>query len=243
MKQAHAFIKYLDSSFLSEAKELLAQPNGRHCSWDNCYGTFKQLREQMSEQNTQVQNLDDDTIDKLALHLDFYLASWGMYRGSSCLLQLDHTVHEPIVRIVLKRKYNEIAGMKYEHFLNHPEKLNLIMEAASEIRESYDNSFHLLQPEKPTKASDTLVTKVLLGTLACCPAYDRNVKLTLRKGLPSKICQTFKKESLENLLDVFREADISRLSEGAESLYSPPSDMRLIDLTLWLYAYKHGKEL
>ncbi len=47
---------------------------------------------------------DEETIDMLALHLGFYLASWGMYRGSSFLLQKDYKVHVPIVKIIINNE-------------------------------------------------------------------------------------------------------------------------------------------
>jgi len=43
--------------------------------------------------------------DYLSLHHAFYLASWGMYRGSSFLLQKDYKVLTPIVEEILKRLF------------------------------------------------------------------------------------------------------------------------------------------
>ena len=42
----------------------------------------------------------NNDVDYLTLQLAFYLASWGMYRGSSELLQKDYLIHEPIVEII-----------------------------------------------------------------------------------------------------------------------------------------------
>ena len=41
---------------------------------------------------------NDVNLDYLSLQLAFYLASWGMYRGSSFLIQKDYRVHIPVVR-------------------------------------------------------------------------------------------------------------------------------------------------
>ena len=49
--------------------------------------------------------------DYLSLHLAFYLASWGMYRGSSFLLQKDYKVLVPIVEEVLKPEYDCLFGV------------------------------------------------------------------------------------------------------------------------------------
>ena len=49
----------------------------RYKSWEYCYQNFIEARNR---------ELNRSDIDALSLHLAFYLASWGMYRGSSFLL-------------------------------------------------------------------------------------------------------------------------------------------------------------
>ena len=48
--------------------------NGRSRSWEHCYRVFRDARTDPSPD-----------YDYLSLHLAFYLASWGMYRGSSAV--------------------------------------------------------------------------------------------------------------------------------------------------------------
>lgn len=57
----------------------------RYNSWRYCFEAFDDI------------NLDDDV---LALNLAFYLTSWGMYRGSSGLLQKDYKVHIEAVKLI-----------------------------------------------------------------------------------------------------------------------------------------------
>ena len=71
--------------------ETVEDPHGRYLSWQHCYNAF----------TTNRGGLDENTFDYLALHLAFYLASWGMYRGSSFLLQKDYKVHIPVVKILI----------------------------------------------------------------------------------------------------------------------------------------------
>ena len=59
---------------------------GRYRSWEHCYYIFNRARNNNARNN-------ETYIDYLSLHLAFYLASWGMYRGSSFLLQRDYKVH------------------------------------------------------------------------------------------------------------------------------------------------------
>src|SRR6266487_3864954 len=76
-------------------KQLLIDPNHRYRSWEHCYLHF---------QKHDSFNCEED-IDTATLHLAIYLASWGMYRGSSQLLQKDYRVHAPVVRELLDDRY------------------------------------------------------------------------------------------------------------------------------------------
>ncbi len=73
--------------------QLKVDPNGRFRSWEHCYKCFYDARNES--------NID---YDYLSLQLAFYLASWGMYRGSSFLLQKDYKLHIPVVEELLKEK-------------------------------------------------------------------------------------------------------------------------------------------
>ena len=66
------------------------QKNHRYLSWEHCYQQFRLVRLERDKK--------EPDLDYLSLQLAFYLASWGMYRGSSFLLQRDYKVHIPIVK-------------------------------------------------------------------------------------------------------------------------------------------------
>lgn len=93
----------IDSSikFYNDLKD---DENGRYRSWEHCYSHFINVRE--------AKDINDINIDYLSLQLAFYLASWGMYRGSSFLLQKDYRIHIPVVKELLRNKYNPLAGIK-----------------------------------------------------------------------------------------------------------------------------------
>jgi len=55
--------------------ELQKDPHGRYRSWEHCYAAF-------ADAFDQVERGEEVDYDHLGLHLAFYLASWGMYRGS-----------------------------------------------------------------------------------------------------------------------------------------------------------------
>jgi hypothetical protein len=62
----------------------------RYLSWEHCYQYF--------QEQSQTGILRDR--DTAALHLGFYLASWGMYRESSFLLQRDYRVHTHVIDVL-----------------------------------------------------------------------------------------------------------------------------------------------
>jgi hypothetical protein len=80
--------------------ETKADPNSRYRSWEHCYKSFYDAR-----------GLASPDPDYLSLQLAFYLASWGMYRGSSFLLQKDYKVHVPVVEEILKKEYDCLLGL------------------------------------------------------------------------------------------------------------------------------------
>ena len=62
--------------------------NSRYYSWEHCYNFF---------QNNKTEILTDcKLLHTASLHLAFYLASWGMYRGDTFLRQYDHTAYKKL---------------------------------------------------------------------------------------------------------------------------------------------------
>jgi hypothetical protein len=87
-----------------------------------------------------------------------------MYRGSSFLLQRDYTVHKPTIEALISERFALLWDVEIGANPTDEEYADLILQAAGAVRSAY---------EPFGAASDTLVTKVLLGTLACLPACDR----------------------------------------------------------------------
>lgn len=195
--------------------------HGRYMSWKHCYNNFIKCR----------CNANDETVDYLCLHLAFYLASWGMYRGSSFLLQKDYKVHEPVVRIILEDRYNPLCGISAED-LTKDANLELIDDISTRIRKAYAD-------EKPSiegvtnNATDTLVSKILLGTLGCVPAYDRYyIQAVKQYGISTG---SYNKNSIRDVAiyyisnkNAFEELRHDMNKCGTE--YPP---MKLMDMCLW----------
>src|SRR5437016_3762807 len=112
-------------------------------SWEHCYTFFHEY----------FPGGFNSTRDHAALHLGFYLASWGMYRPSSFLFQHAYTVHLGVVDCLVTE---EVSSLWTREFGAAEDDVNLIpsiLQVVDAVRRAY----------RPFgNATDTLVTKVLL---------------------------------------------------------------------------------
>lgn len=158
-------VKEIINKGLKFYNKLREDENGRYRSWEYCYKIFHDAHI--------ADKIDDDFIDYLCLHLSFYLASWGMYRGSSFLLQRDYRVHKPVIKILLENNYDSLWGIEINQYKDK-ENQEKLEELVKRIKEIYNEIRLGVKETIPQNGlSDTLVTKVLMGTLGCVPAYDR----------------------------------------------------------------------
>lgn len=201
--------------------------NGRSRSWEHCYRVFRDARTDPSPD-----------YDYLSLHLAFYLASWGMYRGSCFIFQKDYKVHTPIVKEILKPEYDRLFGLACADLRNSDagvqvtELCDYIADYFYPIREQVAG--HKVE----TPVSQVLITKILLGTLGCVPAYDTYFGIgTKYFGLKERSCN---KDSLLELAD-FYEAHNDRLEEArrgmqCDGLIYP--QMKLLDMGFWQIGFE-----
>ena len=132
-------------------------PSERSASFDYCFNYFQSFRE-------------EDKIEKLAepsylemscLQVAFYLASWGMLRGSSFLLGKSVRFYQPLIQgiVTFDKRIWTIDADSYD-----AENIAMLLACKEMIVESL-GSHH--------KPSDTLVTKILLGVFGNVPGFDR----------------------------------------------------------------------
>lgn len=145
-------------------RQLADDDNHRYKSWEHCYSYF-------------LSGKPDKDI--ACLHLAFYLASWGMYRGSSFLLWKDYLVHRDVVEKVLKKR--ELQDIDYSKV--DEKTIDEIFDLMDWMKGWYRQNIKAVNGEKKlVNPTDTLVTKILLGTLGCIPAYDRYFISGLREA-------------------------------------------------------------
>jgi hypothetical protein len=96
------------------------------------------------------------------LHLGFYLASWGMLRGSSTLLRRSVKYFEPVVDVIMNAP-SEIWQIDTDRY--SAESWSVLDEVSHRIRAAFAEG-----------ASDILVTKIMLGVFGCVPAFDTYFK-------------------------------------------------------------------
>jgi hypothetical protein len=127
-----------------------SDPDNRYMSFDYCYNYFKTTND-----------LAED-IEKSCLVLGFYLASWGMFRGSSFILQKSAKHFQPTIRYVatLDKSVWTIDVDCYND--ENIQTILKIYEAVKKLLILNNNS------------DLTLITKILLGVFGFIPAFDNN---------------------------------------------------------------------
>jgi hypothetical protein len=193
-------------------------PHDRMLSWDHCYAFFHRLPQSPSAAQ----------IDEAALQLAFYLASYGMYRGSTVLLQKDYKFLIPVIQklrspgLSTGRPSNSVA-VACEPAAAEAAWVNL------GILETFLRQIGIDQT-----SIGILSTKIMLGTWATVPAFDTSLKAALRAAEIGKA--TYSKR---NFLTVFAylhknapafQAQVDRFHTEGFAHYPA---MRVIDALLW----------
>ena len=221
---------------------ILQDPANRGRSWDRCYSFFQhyhQLDEPERRRNMEL----------ACLHLGFYLASWGMFRGSGPLIHKDYTIYEGVINILLEKQYDALWHADYFQELltyNSPiednnQQVELIFQLDNQIREYFCGLSiirnHLTEPEQ-ANATDTLITKVLMGTICCTPAYDTYFPAGLTTCGIERY-GSFRMSSFIRLLNICRENNLwtTLQRQPIEHYRVVYPLMRVVDLYFWTKGY------
>lgn len=148
---ANVFVKQKDSKH-------------RFASWDYCYGLAQCMY-------ARKEDLTDFDYDYMALNLAFYLASWGMYRGSSFLLDKSYKIHIEPVKLIFSKDELWRRCLSSSELTAFGKELANIYGVGDKVRASNDGI--------SGNMTDTLFTKILLGLTGNIIAYDRYCKTAL----------------------------------------------------------------
>ena len=205
-------------------------PNSRFRSWEHCYLVFHKARMN-----------GDVNYDLLSLHLAFYLASWGMLRGSSGLLQKDYRVHIPVVEMIMEDVYNDLFGNSCNGVSCYELIQNDTLSKLEQLRRRMRNHYR----EHGVNLTDTLFTKILLGTFGCVPAYDdflrkavKQCEIIVRQVIP------YNRQTITTLANYYIEHEDAfenvrnqcLIHDSSEGIIYPP--MKVLDMGLWRIGYK-----
>lgn len=193
----------------------------RYRSWEHCYRFFQRLTPARLKKER----------EEAALQLGFYLASWGMYRGRSFLLQRAYSVHRGVIDCLADPRWSRLWTAEFGADEDDDSKVADVVALRDCLGATY---------AKFGEPTDTLVTKIMLGTLACSPACDRyfvsgftsegNRYSCFNKQFVTRVLQ-FARTNLPQL----RRAQLS--TEGSVGARYPL--MKLVDM----YFFQTGLEL
>lgn len=149
----------------------------RASSFDYCFNYFQRFRT-----NGELQAIaDPEHLETSCLHLGYYLASWGMLRGSTMLHTKSYRFFEPMVRSLSKLPSTAWA-IDADCYSD---------DSVDELLEVRDRVVAALTLPASSSAcevtpTETLVTKVMLGVLGSVPAFDTFFKRGFREAYYGK---------------------------------------------------------
>ena len=182
---------------------------------NNRFKAFEKMREIF------INNYHKNNNKDVAISLYAYLANWGMMHNSVLMTHNNFVCLKDIVALLysffpILNNYNPISNNSHVNDL-----FILIDDLKIELRKLH------------VTPTDTLVSKIILGTLGCMPAYDRNVKGGLSKiGVP----QSLTKSGFNQLLIKAQSLDLDPkhyvgLYSNILPLYT---EMRMLDMYLFI---------
>ena len=211
------------NQILAFYRQRAGDPHHRYRSWEHCFQHFQQRLLFSSPQQ----------IETATLHLASYLASWGMYRGSSFLLRRDYSIHLDAVATLLRPEYEWLWCATFDDADDDENTARLICSLSGALKAAYRQ--HIADENaRRRNPTDTLITKILLGTVGCTPACDRYfIKGFRHRGLPySQFNSSFLRQVFRFYRDHADELKDSQAAIVQQGGIRYPM-MKLIDMYFW----------
>ena len=197
----------------------LSSPYSRYRSHDYCHEVFVKYRKSVA---------NPTTADYMALNLYMFLASWGMVSRGKLLIQNNYKLLIDAVKVVCDEKYDWLVDVDiYNPGFSKAKYLDDVMQLKEDLRKA------IYKTGIGYKYDDTLLSKIILATLGCVPAYDTNVKKTMRTF---GITASFNENGLKDLLDfanIYKSDIMTAMATYSGKTLVPYSPMKYIDMALW----------
>lgn len=227
-------------------------------SWKDCFTFFNsKFFELINASKNEGHN--QELLDEATLQIAVYLASFGMYRNQF-FLQSNRRILLPVIKSLFKKLDGHMPGEKLT--------VDLIKELMLNIQQSLMNSFKNIQRLVETKeivvsggldnlkneclhATDTAVTKILMGITGCVPACDTNYRLAvtfLNKELckGNKLPRDITAETVNDVL-LFVKANYGFFSPWVGYLGVEGKRhnlvMRVFDLYMWQLGFAENERI
>jgi hypothetical protein len=151
------------------------RPEWRDSSFDFCFNYFQSFHEV-----DDVGKLSDGTQMEIScLQLGFYLASWGMYRGGTHILDRSAKFLETVIKEIVKAD-DDLWQIDLEYT---PANREVITNFGKDLRKKW-KAIDEWPGDQPT---DTLITKIMLGVFGCVPAFDTNFVTGFNENAAAKV--------------------------------------------------------
>ncbi|MFI3287646.1 MAG: hypothetical protein R3Y61_04125 [Rikenellaceae bacterium] len=157
--------------FVEKFNENRSETHHRYASFDLCFNYFHENRGRLTKD-----------MEKSCCVLWSYLASWGMLRGSTLLLQKNPAYLAELVEFIDSKECDKIFGIDIDKYDEG---------GIEEIMQIYVRIEEILKCEKDDndkerKPTLTLITKIMLGVFGCIPAYDQYFCNTFKELMPGR---------------------------------------------------------
>ena len=163
------------------------------------------------------------------LQLGFYLASWGMLRGSSFMLQISAMGYKNIIKLIAGGP-NELWEIDVDNY--DEASVKLLISFRDKLTETLIDQSSLAGVSGTVTPSDTLTSKIMLGVFGNVPAYD-TFFVNWIKSVPEIKPQIFNEKSLLSIKKYYDE----NLKESMQAIM-----IKTIDFTDELPSNIHYKQ-
>jgi hypothetical protein len=209
------------SAFLSRRS-----PTARYASFDYCFNYFQAARDAQEAADL----ASGSRLELSCLHLGFFLASWGMMRGSGGMYGRSLRELVPVVQAIA----DEPSATWELDVPGYSEAgIAAVLALSDRIRAAYSFA-----------ASSVLVTKTMLGVFGCIPAFDRFFRLgfgraTLDRATLAKISDFY--TANQRILRATSVCTLDFTTRQSTSRYY--TQAKIIDMIFFQEGYRRARKM